>query len=124
MSGILKESGKVKAVRKDKTGFQLENKKWFGRSKEDLLINKGDQVDVTYTIDGIWNNIESVYVSSSESTESQENSSDGKLQIEVFEKVSLQELKRIYNEFAEKNNIKFSTPFQKGDGYDMIVYYN
>lgn len=64
--------GIVKAVRKDKKGFQMETGEWYGKSKTDLNIEKGDEVSVTFELNENWNNIEKVDVLKKAETEKKE----------------------------------------------------
>lgn len=56
MSEIFKNKGIIKAVKKDKKGFQLDDGKWYTGFKE-LSVSKGQAVQFDYTINGDFRNI-------------------------------------------------------------------
>lgn len=55
--------GIVKALKKDKKGLQLENGKWYSNQfAAEVDCQKGDEVEVKYTVNGNFNNYTEVKV--------------------------------------------------------------
>ena len=60
-------SGKVKNVRKDRKGLELDNGSWYSYRADTIRdgINRGDTVTITYNVNGTYNNIETIDKTSS-----------------------------------------------------------
>ena len=57
-------NGKVKLIRKDKKGVQLEDESWYSNPnlKNSLEVNKGDEVKISYTQNGQFNNLQKLEI--------------------------------------------------------------
>ena len=54
--------GKVKNVRKDRKGLELDNGSWYSIRTGEVpsTINRGDTVSITFSVNGRYNNIETI----------------------------------------------------------------
>lgn len=55
--------GTIEAMKKDRKGFKLSDGEWYSNSfKDELIVNKGDEVKITYKLNGTYRNYETVEV--------------------------------------------------------------
>lgn len=127
MTDTQKKSGIVAGInqRQGKYGFTFEEEKsvWYN-GKGDCPCKKGDKIDLTYVINGQWKNVQQIYKSEQPPVNTQPAQGYFEItKIEVFQGLTLQNLKFELNKFNEQHKVIATQTHPVNGSYDAIVYY-